>query len=185
MARKSNTETVHAATAADNMTLVEKVARATRIRGIGVETRQASKRPVIVITDDAGTRILAYVDPIHRGDNAGGYRVEVADYGAYRRVMAPDVQSAAAAVKTSARRTPKAPAKSAKSDAKSTPAKSAKSTGRKSAAKSKGKGAAKSAPKSKLSAAQKRAVDHDVAMMANAGINPDAMPTGDNTKDAA
>jgi hypothetical protein len=85
--------------------LVEQVAKATRIRGAKVESRQGGKRHVITVEVDGKRAILAYVDPLRRGT---GFRVEVADYGAYRRMTVEDVAAAAAAVKTSERRAPKA-----------------------------------------------------------------------------
>lgn len=84
-------------------TLVEKVRRATRIRGTVVEARQNGTRHVIVIEDDAGKRILAYCDP-RRG---GKFRVHVQHYGREEQMTVESVDAAAAAVKTSERRKPK------------------------------------------------------------------------------
>jgi hypothetical protein len=60
---------------------------------------------VILIEDDAGKRILAYVTPHKRG---GGFGLHVQDYGGERRVSTENVQAAAKAVKSSKRRQPKA-----------------------------------------------------------------------------
>jgi mRNA-degrading endonuclease toxin of MazEF toxin-antitoxin module len=102
--------------------LVEKVAKATRLQGVSVESRQNGKRPVIVLSDDDGTRLLAYVSPITRGEHAGGFALEIADYGKYRRESVADVAAAAKAVKTSQRVKPKAkPAPKAKAAVVETP----------------------------------------------------------------
>lgn len=82
---------------------VEKVAKATRLRGVAVEVRQNGTRPVVTIEDDAGKRILAYVSPLKRG----GFRIHVQDYGVERVLTVEDVAAAAALVKTSERRQPK------------------------------------------------------------------------------
>ena len=83
--------------------LVAQVAKATRLRGAAAEPRQSGKRHVITLTDEAGTRILAYVDPLKRG----GFRVLVQNYGGQRAVTVANVAAAAKEVKTSARRSPK------------------------------------------------------------------------------
>jgi mRNA-degrading endonuclease toxin of MazEF toxin-antitoxin module len=110
---------------------VEKVAKATRIKGLTVETRQAGKRPVIMLADDAGTRLIAYVSPVTRGPKAGGFNVEVADYGGYRRETVADVAAAAAMIKTSGRIKAKAPKVAPKADAKEAAPKATKAAAKK------------------------------------------------------
>jgi hypothetical protein len=84
--------------------IAEKIAKSTRIQNLTVEPRQSGKVAVIVITDDAGARILAYVRHPKQDQFAS---VEVAHYGRYERGVYEDVKSAAAAVKTSERRKPR------------------------------------------------------------------------------
>lgn len=103
-----STSTPETTTKPDALALVEQVAKATKLDGVSVETRQKSKRPVIVITDEHGTRLLAYVSPITQGAQAGGFAIEIADYGDYRRESVKTVAAAAKAVKTSKRVKPKA-----------------------------------------------------------------------------
>jgi DNA-binding transcriptional regulator YdaS (Cro superfamily) len=94
--------------------LVEQVAKATRLRGLTVEPRQGGKRHVITITDDAGTRILAYVDPLRRGT---GFRVLVQNYGGETAQTVETPAEAAELVKGSERRKPKAKQPAAKKPA--------------------------------------------------------------------
>jgi len=88
----------------DVVALVEKVAKATKLEGVAVEVRQNGKRPVITITDDVETRVLAYVTPKRKG----GFSLEIVDYGGRpRRESAATVAAAAKLVKTSKRVKPK------------------------------------------------------------------------------
>jgi hypothetical protein len=124
--------------------LVEQVAKATRLRGLAVEPRQNGSRHVITITDGAGKRILAYVDPLKRGT---GFRVEVANYGGYKTATVEDIAAAAELVKGSERRQPKAAKKpAAKKPAAKKPA-AKKPAAKKPAAKK--SAAKKAAPKAK------------------------------------
>jgi hypothetical protein len=83
---------------------VQAVADATRIDRVGVEVRQNGTRHVITMTDEAGTRILAYCDPLTRGK---GFRLHVQDYGSERRLTVKTVAQAAKEVRSSARLTPR------------------------------------------------------------------------------
>jgi hypothetical protein len=86
---------------------VQKVADATGLSGLTVETRQGGKRHVLVITDADGARILAYCDPLQRAE---GFRLHVQSYGSETRLTVATVKAAAEAVKASPRVTPKAKA---------------------------------------------------------------------------
>lgn len=90
--------------AVDPATLVAEVATATELEGVSVEARQGGKRHVVLITDDHSTRLLAYVDPLKRGS---GFRVEVANYGAYKTATVTTVAAAAKLVAASERVAPK------------------------------------------------------------------------------
>lgn len=104
MSKSSSSTDVVVDAQATMIAAVQQVADATKLEGVSVETRQQGKRAVILITDEHGTRLLAYVTP----KKAGGYSVEIADYGAYRRDSAKTPAAAAKLVKTSARVKPKA-----------------------------------------------------------------------------
>lgn len=90
--------------AVDPIKLVRKVAKATGLRGAKVEARQNGKKFVITAPVGGKPTVLAYVNPLKRGD---GFTVEVADYGKYRTVRADTVQAAAEAVASSERTQPK------------------------------------------------------------------------------
>jgi hypothetical protein len=98
------TPVVETTPAVDPATLVAEVATATELEGVSVEARQGGKRHVVLLTDDHSTRVLAYVDPLKRGT---GFRVEVANYGAYKTSTVKTVAAAAKLVAASERIVPK------------------------------------------------------------------------------
>jgi hypothetical protein len=102
--RPTHTQGATMTTTKNPTELVVDVADATALEGVGVEPRQGGKRHVVTITDAHSTRVLAYVDPLKRGD---GFRVEVANYGGYATSTVKTVAAAAKLVKSSERVTPK------------------------------------------------------------------------------